>query len=552
MDGSADALLLETFGPQLLAYLSNVDEQQIDQRFREGTPLPERSEAALQQLIPLAERVAQERLDRPGFPPWLSLESLGVVPDGAESSIGNIVRQSAGGDIERPAPGLAEDDDDVKSVLYRLARDAYPQLLAPTEEPWQHLPLSFFRHPSSADLQRAVHADEHFSRMYPSDDGSLGRCGAVFNSLGRGGTIQSVMFGSTLIRAAWDLALMSTARPSLSNLYEAISASVDVLRAALSGTATDTRALLAFTGITIAGRTIETPWGVLRPITEDERNSAPSMLEGAVSGTDAEGKHVTVSYSGEVVLDTSLPFTLDVHPWTTGEEFPDLPPLEHLKGAQALRRCSEGLQLAVLFAARRPEGQWATARFAWHWIADPTSHGRSMGWSDTRSSPGFMPTELSAEECRDVQNWCYLIDEHWSPTIDIAVRRVLSAAQVRTDSADRLVDSVIAWENLFGTSEGEPRLRISSAMAWLLADTAEGRADLQKEIKGLYDDRSKIVHGGAFNETAIAERANRALSLALSSLATLLRDRSDVLSLPDGSARSLRLILEGDPAERRT
>ncbi len=82
-------------------------------------------------------------------------------------------------------------------------------------------------------------------------------------------------------------------------------------------------------------------------------------------------------------------------------------------------------------------------------------------------------------------------------------------------------------------------------MAWLLADTAAVRADLQREIKQLYDDRSKIVHGGTFNETAIAEKANRALDLALSSLRALFGARPDVLSLPDGSARSLRLILDG-------
>jgi hypothetical protein len=155
-----------------------------------------------------------------------------------------------------------------------------------------------------------------------------------------------------------------------------------------------------------------------------------------------------------------------------------------------------------------------------------------------------MPTQLSEEECVAVEDFCRLIDANWSSAVDIAVRRVLSAAQVRTDPSDRLVDSVIAWENLFGTSEGEPRLRISSAMAWLLAETAASRAELQRELKQLYDDRSKIVHGGTFDEAAISEKATRALDLALSSLGTLFGARSDILSLPDGSARSLKLILD--------
>ena len=542
-DGPQGALLLETFGPRLLAYLCNVDEQRVHDRFRENAPLPTQSEDALAQLIPLAERVARERLDHPGLPVSLSLDVLGVVPDGAGTSIGNMIRLSAGGEIEGP-PTRLRDADQVKVVLFRLARDAYPQLLVPVDEPWHHMHLSFFRHPSRAELQRAVHEDEHLSRMYPSDDGDLGRGGVVFNSLGRGGTIQSVMFGETLIQASWDLATMSVPSPSLTSLYEAIGSSVDVLRSAISGRSTETRALLAFTGITTSGRSIETPWGVLRPITDDERSSAPSMLEGAVSGTDSKGKNVTVSYAGEVVLDTALPFALTVHEWQVGDEFPDARFPEQLEGAKALRRRSEGLQLAVLLAVERPPGRWATARFAWHWIADPTAQGRSIGWADPKSSPAFMPTELSAEECEGLRGWCNLIERHWVSTVDIAVRRVLSAAQTRSDPSDRLVDSVIAWENLFGTTEGEPRLRISSAMAWLLADSAPDRIDLQLEIKQLYDDRSKIVHGGTFNETAISEKANRALELALSSLRELFSGRSDVLALHDGSARSLKLILD--------
>lgn len=318
--------------------------------------------------------------------------------------------------------------------------------------------------------------------MYPSEDGDFGRRGYIVNSLGRGGTVQSVLFAETVLGAAWDLVSMATAVPSIGSFYIAVEESVGVLRRALAGEPTETRALLAFTGFTTEGRTVDTPWGVLRPITEAEREVSRPLLDGAVSGTDAEGRSVTVSYSGEVVLDTKIPFGLSALDWEIGEEPPNLPTTQ-LSGARAMRRRSEGLQLAVLLAVDRPAGQWATARFAWQWIADPTSHGRSMAWADPRTAPGFMPTELSENECDALQRWCDVVETQWSPRVDIAVRRLLSAAQARSDASDRLVDAVIAWENLFGTSEGEPRLRISSAMAWLLAETVAERTDLQKEIK---------------------------------------------------------------------
>lgn len=94
---------------------------------------------------------------------------------------------------------------------------------------------------------------------------------------------------------------------------------------------------------------------------DNETASAPSMLDGAVGGTDAQGRSVTVAYAGEVVLDTALPFELTVHEWRAGDDpFPGRI-LDQLTGHHALRRRSEGLPLAVLLAAERPPGQWATA-----------------------------------------------------------------------------------------------------------------------------------------------------------------------------------------------
>jgi len=160
-------------------------------------------------------------------------------------------------------------------------------------------------------------------------------------------------------------------------------------------------------------------------------------------------------------------------------------------------------------------------------------------------SPSFMPYEISTKECDSVELWSTLIDQRWTPAIDISVRRLLSAANARTDMADRLVDAVIVWENLFGTSQGETRLRISSAMAWLLAGDQSTREQLQTKLRKIYDDRSKIVHGGKADEAVLAEQANAALMHARDTLRVLFSDRADVLALPDGAARSIRMILGG-------
>jgi hypothetical protein len=126
------------------------------------------------------------------------------------------------------------------------------------------------------------------------------------------------------------------------------------------------------------------------------------------------------------------------------------------------------------------------------------------------------------------------------------MRRCISAAHERADPADRLVDAVIVWENLFGTSEGEPRLRVSAAMAWLLGADGKDRRRLQLALKRIYDARSKVVHGGDVAPQELAGTALDALTYSVDIMRVLFRDRQDILGLADGAARSLAVLLD-DP-----
>jgi hypothetical protein len=541
--GVIEALLLETYGEHLLAFLCGTDRDSIRRRLHDGTRLSSEAEDAIQRfLLPLAESVARQRADNPGLPPAFSLDALSRYDATSDTSLANSIRIAAGGDLPSALTGMGADADPVKAALFRMARDAYAQLLAPGDEWWFMPRVSLYQHPARRVLEAALLEDSALARLFPDDEPGLGRRGFVYNSLGRGATIQSVMFSETVIAAAWDLAQMTNDDPSLENLLVAIGSNVDTIREAVTGGSPLVPARLVFTGMAAdPGTKVTTPWGTLRLMSDIERRAAPASLEGAVSGTDHDGKSVTVSYAGELVLDAYVPYQLAIRPMA------DLESDEHLwpsmPGAAQIMRQVDAFRLAVLLSVDRPPGSWVTARLSWHWLADPLSPGRSIGWSDVRSAPGFMPYHLTVEDCEQVTAWASRIEAHWKPQIDIAVRRVLSAAHARTDSADRLVDSVIAWENLFGTSKGEPRLRVSAAMAWLLEPDTQGRLTRQDQLKRLYDDRSKIVHGAKFDERQLGERANDALAVARSTLQILFRDRPDVLGLPDGAARSLRLLL---------
>ena len=539
--GQAEALVLETYGPSLLAFLCACDEDTLVERLEGKGTLSDEAEGVLKDLVPLAQQVATQMASQPGLPRSLALRVLATQVADGSTSVGLHLHLRAGGSsVDLP---VTTSDDPVKDAVRVMALDAYPLLLAPMEAYRFSPDVQMHMHPRRQGLQDAVQADPALARLFPEDDPGLGREGFLHNSLGRGFSHQDVMFGEMIIGSAWNIASRYARVPTPHDLIKWVDLGVDTLRAASLGQEAQVPALLVFTGFkTFNGEAIVTPWGPLRALTDWEREFVLPGLEGAVMGAQEDGTPVTVQHAGEMVLETSLPYSIVVAkpPWRdTMDEFP------RSRGADLMRHQIEALQLAITLATDRPAGSWVNAKLAWSWIGDPYGHGASVSWSQGQNQPGFMPHELSSAECVAVGEWATRVEQRWRPALDIAVRRLLSAANSRADMADRLVDAVIVWENLFGTSQGEPRLRISAAMAWLMAAEPSAREGLASKLKDIYDFRSKIVHGGQYDESSLGEQANSSLIYARDALRILFRDRTDVLGLGDGAGRSLRLIMGG-------
>jgi Apea-like HEPN len=113
-----------------------------------------------------------------------------------------------------------------------------------------------------------------------------------------------------------------------------------------------------------------------------------------------------------------------------------------------------------------------------------------------------------------------------------------------------LIDSIIAWENLFGSKEGELRFRITSSLAVLLEESYQARKDLKKRLSDLYDLRSKVVHGSRNLKRSEYPQCQEALSIAIEAIRVLIRERPDLLELPDGTERSTALLLQESPDEK--
>ncbi len=80
--------------------------------------------------------------------------------------------------------------------------------------------------------------------------------------------------------------------------------------------------------------------------------------------------------------------------------------------------------------------------------------------------------------------------------LDLALRAFMSTYDRFPFAVDtKLVDSITALEAMLGT-ESEIAFKLSFRVASLLASSDNQRAELLKAVKGFYDTRSRIVHGG--------------------------------------------------------
>jgi hypothetical protein len=56
----------------------------------------------------------------------------------------------------------------------------------------------------------------------------------------------------------------------------------------------------------------------------------------------------------------------------------------------------------------------------------------------------------------------------------MSIRRILRAVSERKEPEDTLIDAVIVWENLFGSSQ-ETTLRVTMSVAWMLGTDSKHR-----------------------------------------------------------------------------
>lgn len=463
------------------------------------------------------------------------------LPDQATSVV-NLFRRMTGGVIE-----VAEPTGDVLvDSIADVAADVWPiYLLRPSGDGprtfWMSSPVGAYNHPSLGRATEAFVGDADLMKLFPyapsldtTGDRNTTFVGMGYQSLiitnGPSGSLQMSSLISGLISTAVFRLLIAGEQLGLHALTQHLSVAVADLRRLARGEEVQVPTLVGLAGVRLADSSdLILPAGRLRPATPTDREL---FMSGA---TSFETVYVT-SFATRI-------YSVKEHKFEDGDD-----PLSDIKRyepriTEAHRAFTHSLDLVrlALLLASPPSTPWL-ARETARYVADLTSHGGSVSWDPT---PVGLPLhDVPADEYETVQGWHSWITRKHMPSLDIGVRRLLSAATMRTDPIDGFVDAVICWESLFGV-QTETTFRVTGSIAKLLEpENPRGREALQRELKGLYAKRSRLVHGGPepSPEEAIQLR-QRAIDVATDCLRIFYRDRDDLIGLAS-DARGARVLLE--------
>jgi hypothetical protein len=523
-----EARFARVVGTRFLAFVCASDESRLNARLTDGRPLRPDQEEVLGHVLAAAAHSAVMAFQIGGGEGDF-LYPLLEYDEPAGLSRPNVLRRSAGGPIPR-----LRFVDPAETALATLARDLYPTLILEVpaipgrigpprwvQRTWPMSPV-LYRHPSAAAFDRAVANDHELSRLFTSETPESGRTGFIWTSLGTGRSIQLSMLAHDLMVAAlFQLTLEGNLDHSA--FINGSVLQLRTLKRLLAGDRVDVHCSVAFVGAEARGRPLETPWGTLRrpmPGELDLRAETP------------------VAHSQELVLATEVPLEVRVEREPIGPDGLGPSPFadEVASTYASLQQKADLLALTLLLGLRR-EPVVAIAR-TWTIVENPLDQGPGLSWS--QSAIPLHPHVLESDDRRRIRNWADRVDRHYSDRIEIAVKRTLSSLTTRWDATDRLIDAMVALENLFGTRSGELAFRISAGCAYLLEREPVRRIDVQKEVTRLYTVRSNILHGAHAPAPGDVDPDARTTSdFAVRSLRALFLRRPELI---DATDRARRLI----------
>jgi hypothetical protein len=506
-------------GSELCAFIAAATPEVLDRAVGgESGALSERqAEAANHAWAWINENIDRLRTDVP--------TALASYDSGEGTSVANVFHREAGGEFPE-----IDESDHLLNLLLTVARDAYPALLRPPDSanalplgraPFRGLMLgdvslglsaAIYQHPLHSELATAIAADEDFAPALHSEAAP----GPLWIA-GTGGSVkQAEILGMELIGAAANDMLARSLPFQIGAFVGLVRDNVGRVRQLLHGETVDGWLVVGVSGLKLPdGASLSTPWGTVRPANRRQQLIQP------------------FGSAGTAVLTSSFPLVLRLV--AQGEQEP-----ADTSFSERVERMGKLLPLASLLATNHDPR--VAPLIAWRTLLTPWDASPGMSASSLPSFPQAQPPELTQADLAEVENWSRRVEQNYRPSIDIAIRRTLSAIAERQDPGDGLIDAVMAWENLCGAGM-EVRFRVSAALAHLLESDPAQRLGRQKRLAKIYNLRSRIVHGSDTGATQVHNARGEAIEVAIGALRRFFSDRSDLLALNESQARGDHLLL---------
>jgi len=292
----------------------------------------------------------------------------------------------------------------------------------------------------------------------------------------------------------------------------------DELRRAARGERIRAHAITGIAGLTLPEDTqMATPWGIVRPSLH--LSTEPSHFP-------------TSSLNSTCVLAEPLLVSVRFDRGSSPEHI-----FDESEGPSDRSRVLFPLACAL---ASTDTTKLAVPVMTWSTLLLPTQQGF---WFSSPPLPSLLIRRSGLfEETNELEEWAHIVERAHTPSVDIAARRLVSAVAHRTDRSDALIDAVMVWENLVGTTS-EVTFRVTAALAKLIEPDPMKRRTLRKSLAKVYDVRSRVVHGAAINISDLDRACIMALDVAVQALRATYRKGRDWLEL-ESNERADSILLE--------
>jgi hypothetical protein len=412
--------LLPIYGETFLRYVLAIDDP--------DDPIPQELSAHQREVASALRQVAsQAPADPQRIGQYTHLSNLGRWQEESGSSIANALRVHAGGEL----PAVPDSANPLVDHLTKVARDIWPSMLLPlpTISPasfWHSTPIGVFVHPETIEAGKAFLRDTKLRKLFPGSPSGTAIDALNMSSLvevnaywttnaGRGGTQGLMTLLGLLISNSHLRSIMRRGRSSWEALVAEIPNTVAEMKKLANSETVDVPRSIGFLGLTVPDEVVVTlPHGTLRGLRQGDRDY---LLPESTSAT--------------CIFLTTFPLRLlEIETWNPTSQ---IDPLSQRSSGvwevaradlQAAERKIDLTRLAVLLSS--PEDKtWALAQIS-SLIADPTSPGGISQWSAQRYGVNY--GELDDAAGGRIGAWWEILNEHHPTSLDIAMRRVLSAA----------------------------------------------------------------------------------------------------------------------------